>query len=102
MKSRARTLLKELVISVVMPFFHIIPIKSNFVFVNSNNGKSFTDNPKSIFDELNKQFPGKFKYIITLNQGKLNYKDVRVVRYMSPKYLYYIAISKYWLSLIHI
>jgi CDP-glycerol glycerophosphotransferase len=82
----------------VCPFFRILPLNRKRIFINVNNGKSFSDNPKAIFDYLQENGYG-YRFVVTSQHKRSNSYNGTVVyvRYMSPKYLFYISTSKYWI-----
>ncbi|KAF0369892.1 CDP-glycerol--glycerophosphate glycerophosphotransferase [Pediococcus acidilactici] len=94
-----RTLIKKVAISVLYPIFSAFPIKKDRIFINSNNGKVFSGNAKAIFEYLQEYKPGDYNFIIVSNKKSL-FKDVnvKIVKYMSLKYLFYICTSKYWIA----
>lgn len=66
------------------------------VIFESFFGKSYSDSPKYIFEYLNENYPGKYKYI-WVNAGKklnLPYAAKQMKRF-SFKYFYYMARAKY-------
>ncbi len=66
------------------------------VIFESFFGKSYSDSPKYIFEYLNEQYPGKYKYV-WVNAGKklkLPYPAKQMTRF-SFKYFYYMARCKY-------
>lgn len=76
-------------------FFTKMPVKDNYVILESFFGKSYSDSPKYIFEYLSKNYPNKYKFIWILNKKtKLPYKSVQVKRF-SIRYCYYMAVSKY-------
>ncbi len=76
-------------------FFTKLPVKENWVICESFFGKSYSDSPKYIYEYLNKNYPGKYRYIWTLPFGiKVPYKHTKAKRF-SIRYSYYLARSKY-------
>jgi CDP-glycerol glycerophosphotransferase len=75
--------------------FTKLPLKENWVICESFFGKSYSDSPKYIYEYLNKNYPGKYRYIWTLPFGiKVPYKHTKAKRF-SIRYSYYLARSKY-------
>ncbi len=75
--------------------FTKLPVKENWVICESFFGKSYSDSPKYIYEYLNKNYPGKYRYIWTLPFGiKVPYKHTKAKRF-SIRYSYYLARSKY-------
>ncbi len=72
--------------------------KKDYVFLEASNGKSFSDSPKEIYLEWQKQDENQ-KFIIAYN-GRLgkSYKNVKVIKRLSPNYFYYLARSKFWIA----
>lgn len=77
----------------------MMPLNNNMVLINSNNGRSFGDNPRAIFEELVHQ-KRRLEYVIVSDNdlsNSLKEENIHTVRYMSLKYLFYLATSKYWI-----
>lgn len=75
--------------------FTRMPVKDNYVILESFFGKSYSDSPKYIYEYLSKNYPNKYKYIWVLNKKtKIPYKSIQVKRF-SIRYCYYMAVSKY-------
>ena len=77
--------------------FTKLPMRNNYVFLESFRGKAYSDSPKYIYEYLAKNYPGKYKYIWVFDSvaGKtLPYGGVKVKRF-GIKYMYYLAVSKY-------
>ncbi|AYG26814.1 CDP-glycerol glycerophosphotransferase family protein [Lactiplantibacillus plantarum] len=92
-----RTIIKKVLFKTVYPIFRLCPIRRNYVLFNCNNGKVFDGNPKAIFEELrNKQNANQYKFIVTASNGVVIPENVHRVRYMSLAYIFYLAVSKYW------
>lgn len=92
-----KTFIKVIAFKVIYPAFQLLKLKSNFILFNSDNGKSFNGNPKAIYEYLSDIYKDKNVYYVVTGKfsDKLN-NHVINVKYMSLKYLYYLAISKYW------
>lgn len=76
-------------------YFTKMPIKANYVMCESFFGKSYSDSPKYIYEYLNKNYPGKYKFVWVINK-KINipYNPIKVKRF-SIRYCYYLAVCKY-------
>ncbi len=90
-KSRA-----ELKRYVYKKVFSKLRLLSDTIMFESFFGKSYSDNPKYIFEYLNRNYPGKYKYV-WVNAGKelpLAYPAKQLKRF-GFAYFYYMARCKY-------
>lgn len=77
-------------------YFIKMPVKDNWVICESFFGKSYSDNPKYIYEYLCKNYPGKYRFIWVINKKtKIPYNPTKVKRY-SIRYAYYLARCKYY------
>ncbi|WP_325167836.1 CDP-glycerol glycerophosphotransferase family protein [Staphylococcus devriesei] len=61
-------------------------------------GKSVSDSPKIIYDEI-KKHTNKYKIVwVTNKQYPFNDPNVISVKRLSPEYYYYLSIAKYWIN----
>lgn len=72
------------------------PIQKNLVMFETFRGASYADSPKYIYEYLAKNFPGQYEFVWVLNDThtKLPYGGT-IVKRMTRKYAYYLAVSKY-------
>lgn len=76
-------------------FFSKMSVKENWVNCESFFGKSYSDSPKYIYEYLCKNYPGKYKFIWTINdRTKIPFHPVKVKRF-SIRHCYYLARCKY-------
>lgn len=76
----------------------LLPIKKDLIVFESNVGKSVSDSPKVIYDEL-KKHNDKYKIIwVTNKQYPFNAPNVISVKRLSPEYYYYLSRAKYWIN----
>ncbi|NLP35334.1 MAG: CDP-glycerol:glycerophosphate glycerophosphotransferase [Clostridiales bacterium] len=76
-------------------YFIKLPIKENYVMCESFFGKSYSDSPKYIYEYLNKNHPGRFKFVWVINKKTdIPYHPIKVRRF-SIRYCYYLAVCKY-------
>jgi len=76
-------------------YFTKLPIKENYVMCESFFGKSYSDSPKYIYEYLNKNYPGKYKFVWVINKKTdIPYHPIKVKRF-SIRYCYYLAVCKY-------
>ncbi|MBE5938110.1 MAG: bifunctional glycosyltransferase family 2 protein/CDP-glycerol:glycerophosphate glycerophosphotransferase [Lachnospiraceae bacterium] len=77
-------------------YFIKLPMKNNYVILESFRGKAYSDSPKYIYEYLAKTYPGKYKFIWVLDnrRTKLPYGGAKVKRF-GLRYAYYLAVSKY-------
>jgi CDP-glycerol glycerophosphotransferase len=78
------------------------PLMDNWVMFECFFGKSYGDNPKAIYEYMNRAFPGKYRYIWVIDnpKSKIPYKCTKVKRF-SIEYAYYIARCKYFVFNVH-
>ena len=75
--------------------FSKLSVKEEFVFFESFFGKSYSDSPKYIYEYLHRNYPGKYRFVWTINQhARIPGNPIKVKRY-SIRYCYYLARSKY-------
>lgn len=73
------------------------PIKEHVVFFESFSGKSYSDNPKYISERLYQKYPGKYKLVWSYRDAALSVGyPVIMVKKNSLRYLYYMAVAKYF------
>lgn len=72
-------------------------VKDNWVFCESFFGKSYSDSPKYIYEYLQKNYPGKYRFIWVMDKKGtvIPYKHTEVKRF-SIRYCYYLARCKYY------
>lgn len=73
-------------------------VKDNWVFCESFFGKSYSDSPKYVYEYMQKNHPGEYKYIWVIENKKtvVPYKHTKVKRF-SIRYCYYLARCKYYI-----
>ena len=76
--------------------FSKMPLKENWVMLETFFGKSYSDSPKYIYEYLAKNYPGKYRFIWTINDHSTDipFHPTKVKRF-SIRYNYYLARSKY-------
>lgn len=79
-------------------FFLRTSLKSNWVFCESFFGKSYSDSPKYVYEYLQKNYPGKYRFIWVIDKKgtKIPYPHTKVKRF-SIRYCYYLARCKYYI-----
>ncbi len=81
----------------VFRWFHIFPVKRNMILFSSNEGNNYACNPKYLFEELIRSNGNRYEYIWVLNDpSQLPDRfrpDVKTVRFLSPKHLFYLHTS---------
>lgn len=81
---------------VYVSFFTKLPIKKDTVIFESFAGKSYSDSPRYIYEELQKNHPN-YKCIWIFNdKNKEIFGNGKIIKRNSLAYYYYLAISKYW------
>lgn len=94
--------LKQLVkpvLTLIIRFFDLLPLKKNKIIFSSFSARNFTDNPKYIAEEILKRnidvdcvFVLDHEPVDTLPSG------IRIVRYNTLRYLYELATAKFWID----
>lgn len=76
----------------------VTPVKKDLIVFESNIGKSVSDSPKIIYDEIRKH-TDKYKIVwVTNKQYPFNDPNVISVKRLSPEYYYYLSRAKYWIN----
>lgn len=77
---------------------HLIPINKKMVLFLSFHGRGFSDNPKAIFLEMQKD--ARFQdhtFVWAMKKGAMcQIEGATVIPYFTPLYFWYLARSKYW------
>lgn len=77
----------------------LMPVNDDLIVFESNVGKSVSDNPKFIYDELKKHNNNKYKIVWVSNkQYPFNDENVITIKRLSPEYYYYLSRAKYWVN----
>lgn len=77
-------------------FFRKLPIREDWVFVESFFGKSYSDSPKYLYEYLYDTFGDKYRYIWCLNRRAKAMKGrPSICRRDSLRYVYYTSRAKY-------
>lgn len=81
----------------IFSFFKVFPIKNNRIFFIAFMGKSFSCNPKAIYEKLISEQSNSFDCVWTLKDtSKFPYKNnTKVVKYLSFSFFYYLLTSKF-------
>lgn len=77
--------------------FTKLPINKKLVFFESFQGRSYSDNPKYIYEYMleNKK---QYRFVWSLNDKQDIIGNPTVVKRLSLRYYYYLARAKYWVS----
>lgn len=76
--------------------FSNLPLKKDYVVFETFMGKNYSDSPKYIYEYLAKHNKKNFKFVWVLNNGTKPPYGAKVIKRMSLRYLYYMAVSKYF------
>ncbi len=89
---------RELPKSLYRKLFLKTSVKDNWVFCESFFGKSYSDSPKYVYEYLQRNYPGKYRYVWVIENKKtiIPYKHKKVKRF-SIRYCYYLARCKYYI-----
>ncbi|UQS86519.1 bifunctional glycosyltransferase family 2 protein/CDP-glycerol:glycerophosphate glycerophosphotransferase [Nicoliella spurrieriana] len=96
LRSHGRGITKQLYQSV----FTRMPIQSNVIFYESFLGRNYSDNPKYIYEYIQKHYPGKYQHVWSASTPMVSESldgqpDTTVVKRFGFKYMYYLATSKF-------
>ena len=88
-----------LIIRLLTKAFYIFPVKKNRIIFSAYDAKHICCNSKYIFEELVREYPGKFEYVWTLPDMRelkkyIGKENVSVVPLRSLKFYYMKATSK--------
>lgn len=72
--------------------------KKKIIIFESNNGKSFVDSPKDIYNAWDTENSDYKFYIVIKKSIKNNYRNKNTIVRLSPKYFYYLARAKVWVN----
>ncbi len=76
--------------------FRRMSLKEDWVFVESFFGKSYSDSPKYLYEYMLEHYPGKYKYILCVNEKTKDMKGNPICcKLNSLKYVYYSSRAKY-------
>jgi CDP-glycerol glycerophosphotransferase len=89
---------RELWKTLYIHIFMKLRLKEDWVLCESFFGKSYSDNPKYIYEYISKKYSGRFRFIWVIDKKNtiIPYKHIKVRRY-SLSYFYYLARSKYYI-----
>ncbi len=77
-------------------FFRKLPIRKDWVFLESFFGKSYSDSPKYLYEKLYDMYGDKYRFIWCLDKRPHEMKgNPTVCRRQSLRYVYYITRAKY-------
>ncbi|URM34903.1 CDP-glycerol glycerophosphotransferase family protein [Cytobacillus firmus] len=89
---------QEVIKKVLYPLFRYLPMKKKTVVFESFWGKSYSDNPRAIYEEMEKNGMD-YNYIWILNNENTDIEGRgKAVRKNSLKYYYYLATAKYFIN----
>ncbi len=77
--------------------FMKLPLKKKLVFFESFLGKSYSDNPKYIYEYIQENYP-EYKCVWSFREKKNIPGNAIQVKRFSLRYFYYLARAKYWIS----
>lgn len=80
----------------LLKLFWIFPIRDNrILFQSFEAANGYNDNPKYLCDYLNREYPGRYELIFTINRkNDLQLETIKRVNYRSIKWLYYLATAR--------
>lgn len=94
-----------ILLNILLRIFHIFPINRNRIVFTSYYGQQYACNPKYIFEYIYKNYGDKYSYVWCLNNEKLfpnEFTKVKIVKYLSFKYILYLQSSKYCVANSHL
>lgn len=86
------------VLRILLRFFHFFPLSENRIVFSSFEGRQYSDNPKYLFLYIKSRCADKYEYVWVLNKEQLDIDDVKIVRFLSIKHIYYLLTSKFIIS----
>lgn len=90
---------KHLYRTINLAIFRRMNQKDNWIVFESFIGRNCSGQPKYIYEYLQKNYGGKFKYIWVLEDKKTNIDGkCKKVKRLGLKYYYYMTRSKYWVN----
>jgi len=89
---------KKMLIIILYHIFKLFPIKRNVIVFESSVGRSFSGNPRAIYEEMISNGMDKvYKIVWVLNVTNNEIPgNCRKVKRESLLYAYYLAVAKYW------
>ncbi|ACD53410.1 glycosyl transferase [Clostridium botulinum] len=95
---KVKYIIKKVLKSVIIIIFNImklLPLKNDFVVLDSWKGQYLKGNLLSIYNELNLNY--NLKIVVIGNNFNFKNSNTVVCKSKSIKHIYYLAISKYWI-----
>lgn len=97
--------LKKIISKIIYILYHLtyklVPIDNKTVIFISFHGRGYSDNPKAIYEEMQKDERFKdYKFIWAIKHHKkanLKIEGAKIIEYYSIPYFYYMSKSKYWI-----
>lgn len=93
--------IKYTLLNYLLRVFHLLfRVRNNRILFNSFDGRSYSDNPRCISEELYRLYNNSFEYIWVINgdnERKVIPFYVKVVKTRTLKYFYYVCTSKIWI-----
>lgn len=92
--------MKNILITIIknfLKFFFVFPIKKNRILFSSYSGKNYSCNPKYICEYLLNQYGDYLEIVWAFKNPKQDKnldKRIKVIRFKSVKYIYYLLTSK--------
>ncbi|NFH68117.1 glycosyl transferase [Clostridium botulinum] len=85
----------KLIIIFIFNFMKLLPLKENFIVLDSWKGQGLKGNLLSIYKELNLNY--NLKIVIIGDNNKLENNNTIICKNRSIKHMYYLARSEYWI-----
>ena len=93
---------KKILLRFLLFPLRIFPVKYNRVFMHNDLAYNYSCNPKYVTEYLLSNYPGKFNIIVSTKYPKdykyLEKRGVKVVRFNSFQYFFYVITSKIFLT----
>ena len=95
----ARKAVKSMIIMVYRVFNRVLPLKDNRIVFSSSLGKSYSGNPKAIYEKLVSEGLDKnYDCIWFYENSPYDIEGCnKQVKYGRIRYLYYMATAKFWI-----
>ncbi len=93
MKETLKTSIKFLMWDVIFRLFTYFPQDEKKIFYESFLGKSYSDNPRGLYEEISKNYD--YKAVWSFQQKQSITGNAKQVKRLSLKYFYHLATSRY-------
>lgn len=89
--------IKKVILNMLMRIMSIFPVNDTIVFV-SYFGRSYSDNPRIIYETMYMKHANKFHYVWLMNDTTQIIEGAKVVKYRSLSAIYYMVRAVAWVD----